>query len=309
MPIVVACRCGQRFRAIDELAGKCVTCPACGQPLAIPPANAPSAPVGDPLDLGDLSRLEQSAAASGPLGLAGGDPRRIGVPAYAARHAQPEESLNRWLIVAMCVAGGVVLLVLGAIVLSPLWSGSGGASRERSAGEAAAKSESATASAKPPADRTTAKTEQGSKPPAAVPQSPRTESGVAGVKREPPASGTREPTAPANTLAPASPSTQQPGAMSIKLSAGTALPQTLPTGTAMGFSVDYEFVSGRPDEAAKYLWVIKSAEGRTVKQQVHLRLRGTLEGFVLEFRPEHGPFQTGLEDAQGRKLTELSPLR
>ena len=46
-----------------------------------------------------------------------------------------------------------------------------------------------------------------------------------------------------------------------------------------------------------------------MKQGVHLKLRGTLAGFVLEFRPEHAPFQTGLEDAQGRKLTELTPLR
>ena len=97
--------------------------------------------------------------------------------------------------------------------------------------------------------------------------------------------------------------------MLIKLSAGTALPQSLPTGTAMGFSVDYEFVSGQPDTAAEYLWVIQSAEGRTMKQRVHLKHRGTLEGFVPDFRPEHGPFQTGLEDAQGRKLTELAPLR
>ena len=77
----------------------------------------------------------------------------------------------------------------------------------------------------------------------------------------------------------------------------------------MGFSVDYEFLSGQSDPSAEYLWVIKSAQGRTVKQGVHLRLRGTLAGFVQEFQPEHGPFQIGLEDAQGRRLTELAPLR
>ena len=35
MPIVVACRCGQRFQAGDEHAER-VSCPACGQPLTIP---------------------------------------------------------------------------------------------------------------------------------------------------------------------------------------------------------------------------------------------------------------------------------
>ena len=309
MPIVVACRCGQRFQTLDELAGKRVRCPACGQPLAIPSTNATSAAVGDPLDLDDFARSEQSAAASAPLGLAGGDPRRTSLPAYTARHAQPKETLNRWLIGAMCAAGGIVLLVLGAIVLSPLWSNSAGGSREGPPGEAAAKIVPATPPAQPSADRAASKAEQGPKPPTAVPQSPGREMGATGVKPAPQGSGTREPSAPANTLTPASTSPPQPSAMSIKLSAGTALPQSLPTGTAMGFSVDYEFVSGQPDPSAEYLWVIKSAQGRTTKQRVQLKPRGTLEGFVLEFQPEHGPFQTGLEDAQGRGLTELAPLR
>ena len=36
MPIAVACQCGQRFQAKDELAGKVVKCPKCGQALRIP---------------------------------------------------------------------------------------------------------------------------------------------------------------------------------------------------------------------------------------------------------------------------------
>jgi len=36
MPIQVACQCGQRFAAKEELAGKTVKCPKCGSPLAIP---------------------------------------------------------------------------------------------------------------------------------------------------------------------------------------------------------------------------------------------------------------------------------
>lgn len=289
MPIHVTCRCGKRFQAVDGLAGKRVSCPACGQPLAIPSTNVPSAAVGSPLDLDDFPPVEQPAAAS------------------AGRHAQSGEGIHGWLIAAMCVAGGVVLLALGGIVLSPLWSSSGGAARERPVGEAAKNQPAAVA--RPPVDHAVTKTGQGSNPPAAEPQSPRPEMRAAEVTPKPVVSGAGESSAPARTPAPPGRPTPQPGAIQIKLSAGTALPQSLPTGTAMGFSVDYEFVSGRPDASAEYFWVIKSAQGRTVKQSVHLGPRGTLQGFVLEFQPEHGPFQTCLEDAQGRRLTGLAPLR
>src|SRR5258708_17594739 len=42
MTIAVACECGKRLSAKDELAGKRVKCPACGQGLLIPaPDSAP----------------------------------------------------------------------------------------------------------------------------------------------------------------------------------------------------------------------------------------------------------------------------
>jgi hypothetical protein len=46
MPITVACQCGAKFAAKDELAGKAVKCPKCSQPLKIPggAAASPSAP-------------------------------------------------------------------------------------------------------------------------------------------------------------------------------------------------------------------------------------------------------------------------
>jgi hypothetical protein len=45
MPINVTCKCGQRFAAKDELAGKVVKCPKCKQPLKIgSPQAAPTAP-------------------------------------------------------------------------------------------------------------------------------------------------------------------------------------------------------------------------------------------------------------------------
>jgi hypothetical protein len=54
MPIPVACQCGAKFAAKDELAGKAVKCPKCGQPLKIPAAGgapaseAPSAAAKKP---------------------------------------------------------------------------------------------------------------------------------------------------------------------------------------------------------------------------------------------------------------------
>ncbi len=42
MPIKAACQCGARFNAKDELAGKRVKCPKCGQPLVIPSAQSPA---------------------------------------------------------------------------------------------------------------------------------------------------------------------------------------------------------------------------------------------------------------------------
>jgi hypothetical protein len=45
MPIAVACKCGKKFQAPDNLAGKRVKCPGCQQSLMVP---APQAAVADP---------------------------------------------------------------------------------------------------------------------------------------------------------------------------------------------------------------------------------------------------------------------
>lgn len=118
-----------------------------------------------------------------------------------------------------------------------------------------------------------------------------------------------EPAAPRPRPAPSTPSqpapTQRP---SIKLSAGVAVPQSLPTGTAMGFSVDYQFIAGQPGPSP-YLWVIQPGNGQTAKQPVQLQPRGTLQTFILQFRPENGPFHTHLEDAQGNRLSPSLTLK
>ncbi|GEM_PF-1295106 len=95
----------------------------------------------------------------------------------------------------------------------------------------------------------------------------------------------------------------------IQLSTGVALAQTLPTGTAMGFSVDYRWVGGQPAPGATYFWVIRAASGPTVRQPVQLQSQGTLQGFALDLRPEHGPFECHLEDYRGQALSPSIPLR
>ncbi len=95
----------------------------------------------------------------------------------------------------------------------------------------------------------------------------------------------------------------------VQLSAGVALPQTLPTGTAMGFSVDYRWVEGQPDPRIRYFWVIEPAGAPPIRQPVQLEQQGTLQGFALELRPEHGPFQTYLADPRGQPISPRVPLR
>jgi len=95
----------------------------------------------------------------------------------------------------------------------------------------------------------------------------------------------------------------------VQLSAGVALPQTLPDGTAMGFSIDYQFTQGQPEPAGRYYWVVERTQGPPARQPVRLEARGTLQQFITDFRPEHGPFQTHLEDGRGSRLSASAPLR
>ena len=99
------------------------------------------------------------------------------------------------------------------------------------------------------------------------------------------------------------------GQPSIRLSAGVALPQTGPTGTMMGFSVDYEFTQGRPNPSSPYFLVIEAAKGPPARIRVQLGGKGTLPGFVVGWRPEHGPFEGHIEDAGGNRLSRAIPLR
>ena len=141
--------------------------------------------------------------------------------------------------------------------------------------------------------------EQPARPPASLPQRV-SESGPATVPRAP------GPTTPARPAPSASVGPQQ---SSIRLSAGVALPQTLPTGTAMSFSVDYQFTQGAPNPSWRYVWVVEPSNGPPAKIGVRLQERGTLQAFVLQLRPEHGPFESHIEDGQGSQLSRSIQLQ
>jgi hypothetical protein len=96
----------------------------------------------------------------------------------------------------------------------------------------------------------------------------------------------------------------------VRLSAGVALPQTLPDGTAMGFHVDYQFVQGQPPSNSqnRYFWVIRRAQGQPARLGVQLQQKGELDTFI-PWRPEEGPFQSHIEDQSGRKISDSIDMR
>src|SRR2546428_11367635 len=80
MPIPVSCQCGQSFRAKDDLAGKRVKCPKCGQVLQIPGA-APSASAPGMLSIDDLMKMDAAAPAAVPQNVPGAAGMQAGMPA------------------------------------------------------------------------------------------------------------------------------------------------------------------------------------------------------------------------------------
>lgn len=70
MAINVKCGCGQEFMAKDELAGKKVKCPKCGQILAIPGAGDAPAASGE-LSMDDLMKMDAGAPTIPGTGMPG----------------------------------------------------------------------------------------------------------------------------------------------------------------------------------------------------------------------------------------------
>jgi hypothetical protein len=151
MPISVTCQCGQSFRAKDDLAGKRVKCPKCGQPLTIPGGQNPSqsgvqqvsSSASGTLSLDDLMRLDASAPTM-PQGMpaqqpgapaampgmpaqfpqAGGGGFVPGAPLFGQPAAKKSSGGNKGLIIALCSLGGFVFLAIVAVVLILVFRGS-----------------------------------------------------------------------------------------------------------------------------------------------------------------------------------------
>lgn len=122
------------------------------------------------------------------------------------------------------------------------------------------------------------------------------------------------------------PSVNQPRKQ-IHLSAGAALPQSLPIGTTMSFSAEYRFVGGRPKANVQYVWVIQGGGGKKT-QRVPLRglkSRGQLPAFFSldrrkqpYFRPGDKPFRCYIEEwpassgrrqpGDGKRVSNVIPL-
>jgi hypothetical protein len=122
-----------------------------------------------------------------------------------------------------------------------------------------------------------------------------------------PAPSTSPPTPSPGTLPPGT-STGRKTSISIQLSAGVALAQTLPDGTGMLFSVDYRFQQRSNDQSMRYLWVIVPDRGTPITKEVQLSQSGTLTLIVPGMRPEIGPFHCHIDarhpaDSQARRVT------
>lgn len=119
-----------------------------------------------------------------------------------------------------------------------------------------------------------------------------------------PTSGPASMPASATKAAPSGPAL---GALPVQLSAGVALAQTLPDGTQMGFSVDYQYRGAAMSPVAA-VWVIQRRSGAPARLRVQLQAGGNLATFV-PWPPDEGPYQCRIEDTGGRALSATESLR
>lgn len=139
MPVVVSCRCGKRFAAQDHLIGRQVPCPACGKSLAIAPAGsvAPGIVVTCPCGRAFLAQeAHRGRQANCPschrvirvptvrpptdsleLGDFAPDSAPFGQAPFPAPSREREAEIP-WETLKLILGGGVLLLVVFAIVLT-----------------------------------------------------------------------------------------------------------------------------------------------------------------------------------------------
>lgn len=236
------------------------------------------------------------------------------------------------MVVAVTVVGSVMLLLLlgGAIFFALSAGGSGSAEADTSPpSEVASKKDSSVSKEKPSAkqnaqapvrhfvtDLDMAKSSGSDGEP--VPDSTDTESedNSAYSDNDDPASDSREGDDAdySNQSPPSEPVSNPPRDYSdasasgevIQLSLGVALPQTLATGTAIGFSATYEFTRGAPRSSANYFWVITNGQGQVAPIPVRLNRQGQLNTFI-GWKKNQAPFSCHIEAvASGGKRRKIS---
>jgi hypothetical protein len=96
--------------------------------------------------------------------------------------------------------------------------------------------------------------------------------------------------------------------VSIRLYRGVALPQTLPMGTGIGFSANYEFSSGNPRSSSRYFWVIFNRQGQSMPISVRLSNEGSMPPAFIGWQKYQAPFTCHIEEVtpQGnrRKISD-----
>ena len=116
MAIPVTCQCGKKYQAKDELAGRQLKCPTCGQILVVPQSDSPEAEV----DLGDLSGFDlpaQGASDSLPLGRgptlpSSQFPQHARTGKNHSTAANAAKNGNLWMIAAATVGGVVAVIAI-----------------------------------------------------------------------------------------------------------------------------------------------------------------------------------------------------
>lgn len=91
------------------------------------------------------------------------------------------------------------------------------------------------------------------------------------------------------------PSAPAASAPRIRLSTGIALAQTLPDGTSVLCSIDYQWISGAAQQGAEYVWVIELGNGQRMTGSANVAKRsGTIQAILRGVKLDQGPFKAAV---------------
>lgn len=123
-----------------------------------------------------------------------------------------------------------------------------------------------------------------------------------------------EPARPAEPNPPPARTPARPALSAARVAlarSGVALPQSLPGGTVMAFSIEYQF-QGEFNRESTYVWVIEGRGGVQFRQPVRLQRPLPLQIATPQLTPNHAPYSTYIEEhppgGRPRRLSESRPL-